>query len=58
MDECNKKILEYKEIDLYIVFYSSWCKPSQDALSLLKNNNLSYKAYEIDDIKGGKERLL
>ena len=58
LDECNRKILEYGDQDLYVIFYSSWCEYSKKALDLLRDNNLSYKAYSIESIKGGMERLL
>jgi glutaredoxin len=44
--------------DLFTVFYSKWCPYSMNALSLLKENKLSFKAYLIDDIKGEIKGLL
>ena len=58
MDKFNKKIFKYKNKDIFIVFYSDWCPYSVKALELLKNNKRSFKAYKIDKIRGGMDRLL
>lgn len=57
-DKYNNKILLNKKNNLFIIFYSPWCKYSTDAIQLLHNNNKSYKGYNIDKIKGGIGELL
>ena len=57
-DKYNSKILDYKDKNIFIIFYSSSCKFCVDAINLLKTNNLSFKGYNIDNIKGNKNRLL
>jgi|LakMenEpi03Aug12_release.lakeMendotaPanAssembly.Ray.scaffolds.fasta_scaffold204820_4 glutaredoxin len=54
----TNKILQYKNKNIYIIFYSPWCKYSIDAINLLKSKGLSFKGYNIDKIKGEIERLL
>ena len=51
-----KKILDNS--DKFVIFYSNWCGYSMNAVDLLKLKDKTFKAYEIDDIKGGKEKLL
>ena len=55
-DKYNKKIIENN--DKYVIYYSKWCGYSMDAIKLLKKKNKTFKAYDIDDIKGGLEVLL
>lgn len=45
--------------DRYVIFYSEWCRYSNDALDLLRSNDIKYKRYIIDDIKniGGVPEL-
>ena len=58
MDKYNKKILLYKNQDIYIIFYSPTCKYSMNAIDLLKHKKKSLKGYNVDKIKGGFYRLL
>ncbi len=57
-DKYTRKIMENAENDIFIVFYSDWCKYSTDVIQLLERNDMSYKGYQIDKIKGGMDRLL
>lgn len=58
LDKFNKKILDHKNNDIFIIFYNEWCGYSQKALKLLKNEKLSFKGYIIDNIKGKLPRVL
>lgn len=44
--------------DTYILFFDYYCGYSVAALNFLKNNNLSYKGYEISKSEGGIASLL
>lgn len=57
-DKYNKKILNYKDKNIFIIFYSPECKFCVNAINLLKNNNLSFKGYNINNIKGNMKTLL
>lgn len=57
MDKVNKKIQQYKNSDLFIVFYNDWCSFSKRALELLERKKISFKAYDIDNI-GGIDKVL
>lgn len=57
-DKFTDKIIKNKDNDLFIIFYSDWCKYSMKAIDLLKNSKLSFKGYKIDKIRGKLERLL
>jgi glutaredoxin len=52
-----KKIIFAKK-GTFIIFFIYECPYSRKALDLLKNNNLSYKGYDINTINGGMEKLL
>ena len=51
-----QKILDNK--NKYIIFYSKWCGPSQNAIKLLKEKNVCFKGYIIDKIDNGISELL
>jgi len=57
-DKYNKKILDYKDENLFIIFYSLSCGFCVNAINTLKENKLSFKGYDIDKIKGGLGKLL
>lgn len=57
-DKYNKKILDYKDSNLYIIFYSPNCKYCLDTINLLKHKKLSFKGYNIDNFRGGMVSLL
>lgn len=57
-DKFNKKILDNKEFDRYIIFYSPWCPFCSSAIDLLKENKKNFKGYNIDNIKGGLDKIL
>ena len=57
-DKYNKKILDYKNENIFIIFYSPLCKYCINAINLLQNKNLSFKGYNIDNFKGGINKLL
>ena len=57
-DKYNKKIMDYKKENIFIIFYSPWCKFCTSAIELLKNENKSFKGYNIDNMKGGMDKLL
>lgn len=42
----------------YIIFYVPECPYCQKALQLLRNSNVSYKGYNIHQIKGNMSKLL
>lgn len=50
-----KKILENS--DKYVIFYSDWCGYSIKAIELLKQLEIPFKGYIIEDI-GGMNKLL
>ena len=58
MDKYNKKILHYKDKNLFLIFYSMSCGFSVNAINLLKEKNVSFKGYDIDKIKGGIDKIL
>ena len=58
LDKYNRKILAYKNTDMYIVFYSPTCKFSLNAIDLLKHKNKSFKGYNVDKLSGGIGKLL
>lgn len=57
-DKYNKKILDYKDKNIFVIFYSPQCKFCIDAINLLKQNKLSFKCYNIDNMKGTMDILL
>lgn len=57
-DKYTRKILKYKDLDLYVVFYSDWCPYCKTAFELLKNKDKSFKGYNIDKINGQLDTLL
>ena len=44
--------------DYYIIFYSTWCGYSQKAIELLKDKNVKFKGYIIENIDGDMTVLL
>lgn len=42
----------------YVIFFIYGCPYCEKALSLLRNSNVVYKGYNINEIKGGMEYLL
>ncbi len=48
------KIIDYKDDDLYVVFYSSTCGYSIKLLNYLKNNKINFKGY---DVNNGQDRF-
>lgn len=57
-DKYNKKILHYKDKNIFIVFYSDWCPYCKKAINLLKKEEYSFKGYNIDKINGDLDTLL
>jgi len=47
MGKALKKINEYKDKDLYVVFYSSMCGYSNALINFLKEHKISFKAYDF-----------
>lgn len=58
IDKFSKKVLLYKNKDIYIVFYSKSCPFCVKAIDLLKDKDLAYKKYNLDKIRGGLQRVL
>lgn len=56
MNSITKKITDNN--DKIVIFYSDWCGYSKNALAYLKQNNISFKGYNIDNIKGGINKVL
>jgi hypothetical protein len=52
----SKKIKQNS--DKYVIFYSNWCGYSMEAISHLKGNNIRFKGYNIDKIRGKMDKLL
>ncbi len=48
VNRVTQKILKHK--NKYVIFYSEWCKYSQNAIELLKNKNIPYRGYIIENI--------
>lgn len=44
--------------DTYVIFFVYGCPYCQDAINILRSNNLRFKAYDIDKIPGGMNTLL
>lgn len=57
-DKYNGKVFEYQDKNLFVIFYSPSCDPCKNAIKLLQNKKVSFKGYNIDNIKGGKDKLL
>lgn len=57
-DKYTRKILKYKDLDLYIVFYSNWCPYCKMTFELLKSKEKSFKGYNIEKIDGQLNKLL
>jgi len=58
LDKINKKIIQYKNDDIYIIFYTPSCSYCQRTLALLDKYNLKYKGYNIDNIRGNIRRVI
>ena len=58
-DKYNRKILEYKNRDIFVVFYMDRgdCIYSYKAIELLKGKKKSFKGYLIKRNKDGKDKL-
>ncbi len=58
-DKYNRKILEYKGRDIFVVFYMDRdaCVYSYKAIELLKRKQKSFKGYLIKRNKGQKDKL-
>lgn len=52
------KILNYKDDDIFIIFYNDWCQYCKKTFKLLETKKKSCKGYDIDSIDGGLEELL
>jgi len=46
------------EPNTFVIFFVYGCPYSSRALELLRTNNLPYKGYDIDSIKGSMRKLL
>lgn len=57
MDSINKKIQNYKDNDIFIIFYSDWCPFCKNTFQLLDKHKKSCKGYNIDKLEG-KEVLI
>lgn len=57
-DKYNKKIIDNKDNDIFIIFYSDWCGICKATLDFFKENKLSYKGYNIDKIDGNLNKLI
>lgn len=57
-DKYNRKIQQYKDINLIIIFYSEGCYYCDSAMELLKTQNIPFKGYKIDKINGGLSELI
>jgi glutaredoxin len=51
-----EKIKKYN--DVYIIFYTNGCPYCENAIALLKKSNVSWKGYNINNIKEGLTGLL
>ena len=47
-----------KTPNTYIIFYSTYCGYSTNAVELLKSSKSQYNGYIIEDLKGGMHGLL
>jgi glutaredoxin len=56
MNKITEKIINNS--NKYIVFYTTTCIYCINTLKLLRRYKLPYKAYDIDKMKGGMEKLL
>lgn len=51
-----KKIYQYP--DTYIIFFTYECPYCQKALAILKESDVPYKGYNLNDIDGGQQSFL
>lgn len=58
MNKVNKKILEYKDDDLFLIFYVDSCPYCVNAIQLLNDYKQSYKGYNLNNIDGGIQYVL
>ena len=49
LDKYTRKIVEYKDKDIYIVFYSDTCPYSLKAIELLRRSGKEFKGYRIEN---------
>lgn len=57
LDKINRKIMNYEQDDIYVVFYIPTCGYCQETFKLLNNYKLAYKGYNINNIRGGFQRV-
>lgn len=57
-DKITAKIKQYANDDIFIIFYSDYCGYCKNAIEMLKTKNKSFKGYDIEQIKGGLDRIL
>ena len=53
-----KKIINKIKKNKFTIFYDDHCSYCKLAIKLLKKNKLSFKGYNIDNIKGGLPEIL
>ena len=58
MGKLIENITNDEYLDHYIIFYSTWCGYSQKAIELLKDKNVKFKGYIIENIDGDMTVLL
>lgn len=46
------------DANTYVIFFAYGCSYSEKALNFLRKNNLTFKGYNIDSIKGSLEKIL
>ena len=58
MDQSIMNVIMYNNPNTFIIFFTPECNYCKKALSLLRNNNVSFKSYNINLISGGLPNLL
>lgn len=58
LDQKILKKIKNSPFNTYVIFYTADCNYCQRALDLLRAKKLSYKGYDIDNIRGGLSFLL
>ena len=58
IDKYNKKILDNKEKDFFIVFYKKGCPYCKGAMELFRRNKKSFKGYVVKDTNKILKKLI
>jgi len=57
-DKYNNKIKQYKDDDLFIIFYNPDCPYCKNAFKYMEDKGFAYKGYIIDKYPDERDKLL